>query len=135
MIPRGIRSNNPGNIRESFGDKTHWEGERATDDDKAFEEFETMEHGLRALIIVLRVYITKHGKDSIRKIITRWAPSNENNTEAYINAVSKWTGIKPDEKVTFNRAQICRIVEAITVHENGGLYVTIDQINRAWEML
>ncbi|MHB8109765.1 MAG: structural protein [Syntrophorhabdaceae bacterium] len=134
-IPRGIRSNNPGNIRESFGDRTQWEGERATDDDKAFEEFVSMEHGIRALIITLRSYINKHKKDTVRKIITRWAPSNENNTEAYVNAVSKRTGIKPDEKVTFNRTQICRIVEAICFHENGGSYITNEQINRAWEMI
>lgn len=135
MIPRGIRNNNPGNIRESKGDKTQWRGERATDDDKAFEEFETMEAGIRALMITLRSYIQKHKKDTIRKIINRWAPTCENDTGVYVNAVAKRTGIGADEKISFDKMTMFKLVEAISFHENGGSYITNEQIDKAWEAL
>ena len=60
MLPRGIRSNNPGNIRESSTDKTQWGGERATDDDPVFEEFETPQHGIRAMTRILMTYQNRY---------------------------------------------------------------------------
>ena len=46
---RGIRNNNPGNIRNS--DAIDWKGEVNSKDkkDKAFEEFKTMPDGIRAM--------------------------------------------------------------------------------------
>src|SRR5262245_58187606 len=92
MTPtRGERNNNPGNLREVDG--VHWVGERATDDDPAFEEFNTPEDGIRALAKTLLSYQRKHGLRTVTGIITRWAPSNENNTIAYIDAVARSMGV------------------------------------------
>ena len=134
-VPRGIRNNNPGNIREAKGDKTQWQGERATDDDKAFEEFETMEHGIRALMVVLRTYFKRYRLNTIRKLINRWAPTCENDTTAYINTVSKRTGIGADEKISFDKMTVFKLVEAICFVENGGSYIDNQQIEKAWGML
>ena len=134
-LPRGIRNNNPGNLKELPADKTKWLGERATDDDPIFEEFQTMEHGIRALMIVLRKYMLVYKCDTIETIIKRFAPSTENNTDAYIKVVSKLTGFLADEALTFNEDTIFRLTEAICYHENGGYYITEEQINKAWEML
>lgn len=120
MIPRGIRANNPGNIREYAIDKTQWVGERATDDDPIFEEFQSMAYGIRALARVLINYKKKHGVDTIRKAIQRWAPPSENDTDAYVDSVSDVVGFGPDDPIDLeNRLLLCRIISAICRHENG----------------
>jgi len=135
MIPRGIRNFNPFNLKELPADKTKWQGERATDDDPIFEEFETMEHGIRAGMIVLRKYILIYKCNTIEKIIKRFAPASENDTDAYIKVVSRLTGFLADEVLTFNDDTIFRLTEAICYHENGSYFLSEQQINKAWEML
>jgi hypothetical protein len=92
--PRGIRNNNPLNIRRS-GDR--WQGLRALQEDRAFCQFSTMEYGWRAAFVILcKTYYVKYKLRTIRDIVSRWAPANENNTAAYIRHVSDYTGIGPD---------------------------------------
>ena len=86
MILRGVRNCNPANIRKG----SKWKGMRTEQHDKDFVQFITMDYGIRALIIVLRTYVTVHGLHSIRSIISRWAPpSDHNHTEKYINYVQQ----------------------------------------------
>ena len=67
-------------------------------EDKAFCQFESMEFGWRAAFVLLcRTYYLKYRLQTIRAIITRWAPPQENNTEAYIRHVAERTGIYADE--------------------------------------
>jgi hypothetical protein len=47
-------------------------------------EFETREHGIRAWIVLMRTYRVKYRCATVRSIVTRFAPPNENNTQAYI---------------------------------------------------
>ena len=92
--PRGIKNNNPLNIRKS-GDK--WQGLSTLQEDKEFFQFETIEWGWRAAFVILcKTYYGKYKLRTIRNIVTRWAPPKENNTEAYIRHVSDYTGIGPD---------------------------------------
>jgi hypothetical protein len=119
-LPRGIRNNNPGNIREPAGDRTQWVGERATDDDPAFEEFVSPVDGIRALAIVLRNYQRKHGLSTVEQIIGRWAPPSENDTAAYIAkacAAGGWT--RTTVLDTSRYAHIEPLVQVIIAHENG----------------
>ena len=74
-----ISRNNIFNIRK--GPKA-WKSE--TGANKGFVEFETREYGIRAWIVLMRTYRLKHRCATVRAIITRYAPPNENNTEAYI---------------------------------------------------
>ena len=95
MIARGIRNNNPLNIRRS---KDKWQGLKALQTDPQFCQFETMAYGWRAAFVMLtRTYYHTYRLYTIRAIINRWAPPNENNTAAYIRNVSRLTGIDPDE--------------------------------------
>jgi len=134
-LPRGIRNNNPFNLKELPGDKTQWKGERATDDDPIFEEFETMEYGIRAGMITLRTYMKKHNLRTIIEIIKRFAPSSENNTRAYINAVCWITGFEENEILSANEDTISKLTTAICRVENGGFYITNEQIAKAWKMI
>lgn len=129
-LPRGIRNNNPFNIIDS---KIKWQGESDKNVDLKFEEYKTMEDGIRAGMIILRSYMLKHNLKTIRKIINRFAPTIENDTNAYVNAVCKRTGFGRDELLNFDKRTICKLTEAICYHENGGTYITIEQINKAWE--
>ena len=95
MTPRNIRNNNPLNIRRS---KDKWQGLAAKQNDPSFFKFESMEMGWRAAFVILtKTYYHKYRLFTIRKIINRWAPSVENDTEAYVKRVSDLTGIDPDE--------------------------------------
>jgi hypothetical protein len=117
---RGEKNCNPGNLREYPGDPTAWKGERATDDDPEFEEFETPEDGIRALGKVLLAYQRKYGIRTIRGIINRYAPSTENDTESYINAVSLRVGVDSRDLIDLSDRRVLRdLVEAIIHHENG----------------
>ena len=95
MTPRNIRNNNPLNIRRS---KDQWQGLDAKQNDPSFFKFESMAMGWRAAFVILtKTYYRKYRLFTIRKIINRWAPSNENDTEAYIKKVSDLTGIDSEE--------------------------------------
>ena len=93
-LPRGIRNNNPLNIRKS-ADK--WQGLSTLQEDQEFFQFETIEWGWRAAFVILcKTYYGKYKLRTIRDIVSRWAPAKENNTPAYIRHVSDYTGIGPD---------------------------------------
>lgn len=131
MLPRGIRNNNPLNIR--IGNK--WKGEVESPTDKDFEQFASMLYGLRAGFILLRRYIERYHLDTIREIVSRWAPAKENDTRAYIEAVSARTGIGQNEKLSFdNRKQMCALVDAMILQECGTT-IANDQINEAYSIV
>ena len=94
-LPRGIRNHNPLNIRRS---KDQWKGMAEVQTDRAFVQFKSLEYGWRAAFVLLtRTYYHTYRLFTIRAIISRWAPPNENNTKRYIENVSRFTGIGPDE--------------------------------------
>lgn len=129
---RGYRNNNPCNIRIST-DK--FQGEIQPSGDKEFKQFETMAYGYRAAFRILRTYINSYKCDTIRKIISRWAPKSENHTENYIRVVSERTGIPADDPVyADNREMMVRIVAAMSFVENGREAEMADVI-RGWELL
>ena len=131
-MPRGILNNNPCNIRIST-DK--FQGEVQPSGDKEFKQFETMAYGYRAAFRVLRTYINNYKCDTIRKIISRFAPTNENHTENYIRVVSERSGI-PENDIVYpdSREMMIRIVAAMSYVENGREAEMSDVI-RGWELL
>lgn len=120
-IHRGIRNNNPLNIRKG----SHWIGERPVQTDRAFEEYESMEYGIRAGFYLLRKYMSGYSGltqkfNTIALIIKRWAPPSENATQRYIDSVSKETGIPANQKLSFtNKKVMCDIVAAMIRVECG----------------
>lgn len=80
---RGVRNNNFGNIRKSF---PLWKGEIRLSDSREhqFCVFKDYKYGIRALYKLLCTYITKYHLDNVVDIISRYAPSSENNTRSYI---------------------------------------------------
>lgn len=115
-LPRGIRNNNPGNIRKS-GDA--WQGLADVQPDSEFFTFIDPVYGIRALAKILRNYRDKYGLTTVTGIISRWAPPNENNTQAYAQAVAAAMGVSPSEPLAFDAGQLRSLVSAIIKHENG----------------
>ena len=127
-IPRGIRNNNPLNLRVG----NNWKGEVANPSDHTFEQFTEMKWGVRAAFVVLRNYIQRHKCNTIRKIISRWAPANENNTLAYIATVSQRANIQPDEPISFdNTCQMIALLLAMCYVENGQ-EISLDDVVEGW---
>ena len=94
MTARGIRNNNPLNIRRT---KSRWIGMKAEVTDQAFCEFTSLAYGFRAAFVLLRQYYVKYQLVTIDQIIHRWAPPSENYTAVYVKNVCKITGLSPDE--------------------------------------
>lgn len=115
-LPRGLRNNNPGNIRKN---SDVFQGEK-TSSDKEFKQFKSMAYGYRAIFKILSNYYRNYKLDTIRKMIGRWVPENENDTDAYIKAVSDYAGIPADDPININdREQMIRIVAGMSRIENG----------------
>lgn len=115
-LPRGLRNNNPGNIRRN---SDVFQGEK-TSSDREFKQFKSMAYGYRAVFRILFNYHKNYKLDTIRKMIERWAPPKENHTEKYIKYVSDYSGIPADDPININdREQMIRIVAAMSKVENG----------------
>ena len=93
-MSRGIRNNNPLNIRRS---NDRWKGARMEQTDKSFVQFESMAYGYRAAWKVLENYWKHFRKErlpfTVQNIIQRWAPPNENDTDNYVRTVLKLTAL------------------------------------------
>lgn len=114
-LTRGVRNNNPLNIR--IGNS--WQGEVERPTDKEFEQFKDMRWGIRAAFKLIRRYVERYGLNTVRKIIYRWAPPNENNTNAYILFVCHETGLKPDMTIRWSdKKYIMAIVAAMAKIES-----------------
>ena len=132
MKTRGIRNNNPLNIRHS---SDQWKGERKEQTDKSFVQFETMAYGYRAAWKILESYWKHfHGTKqpfNVTTIIGRWAPPTENDTQAYIRTVLKLTGVggkenlpQPSRKVDTER--LVKLLAGMTTVECGIPYLEVD---------
>lgn len=101
---RGMRDNNPANIRRT---SEAWVGELSRADveaagatyDPDFEQFSSIRYGVRALGRLLQTYSTKYALNTVRGIVSRFAPPSENDTEDYIAEVSGVLGVQDKERI------------------------------------
>lgn len=113
---RGIRNNNPGNIR--IGED--WQGMSPTQSDSAFVQFKSMEYGIRAIAKILMTYQSKWHLYTIMGMINRWAPPNENATGAYVSSVAAFTEMADDEPIDATDPDVLfRLIRGIIRQENG----------------
>lgn len=128
--PRGLRNNNPLNIR--IGNV--WLGEVANPTDPDFEQFVSLKYGLRAAFCLLRRYIRHYKRDTIQSIIAAWAPAAENHTALYTQFVAARMELTPDTPLLYeDKATMCALVEAMTFYENGQT-VELKTINESYDM-
>lgn len=115
-IPRGIRNNNPLNIR--IGNT--WLGELDNPTETEFEQFVSMRYGLRAAFIILRRYMRRYHLNNVQLIISRWAPRSENDTQAYVNYVCRKAGLQPEQTLDYaDKDTMVSLVDAMIQFECG----------------
>lgn len=119
-LPRGIRNNNPLNIRKG---KWEWLGEIHSKEEKSFCVFRDMKYGYRAaFLLMFVVYYEKRGLKTIREIINRWAPPSENRTQLYVSFVARRVDF--DERATLPLPYVnvdiwLALLKAMTIFECG----------------
>ena len=112
---RGLRNNNPGNLKQTA---TNWQGQIKPSADPPFAQFSDPVWGARAMIILVKRTYRGYGLNTIRAIITRYAPPSENDTEAYISAVVGKTGLSAN-RVLSTEDDYKRVIQAMAAVENG----------------
>lgn len=131
-LPRGLRNNNPGNIRLG---SNRWVGEIRPSQDESFCQFCDMAHGYRAMMKLIQNYRKKHDCQTIANMISRWAPSSENNTNAYIIDVCRQMQMPSTYIIDINdRDSMCALAAAISRHENG-VDAVMEDIHAGWDLL
>lgn len=132
--PRGIRNNNPGNINYGAWARAHGSTGLESGAGGRFATFGNAQAGLDALADLLTGsnYIGG-GIDSVRAIISKYAPSKDhNNTAAYIASVAKRLGVDPNAHLDpHNMAQMAGLVDSIVRVENGKNPYSAEMINQA----
>lgn len=86
-----------------------------------FQQPASYEEGIKAMDDNLKVYGTKHKINTLRGVISRYAPSSENDTEGYINFVAQRTGLKPDQEIDLTNPAVRHVISGpMILMEKGG---------------
>ena len=132
MSTRGLRNNNPLNIRRN---STKWQGLAPVQKDKAFFTFVAPEWGYRAALRTLQNYNRVHGLTTIRQWIERWAPPCENPTDNYVKFVCEKVEMPAEaEPRISNETIMCNIVAAMSWFENG-VPAVMNDVYKGWRLL
>ena len=118
-LPRGIRNNNPGNLVIT---SINWNGKIPVNQntDGKFEQFIELRFGIRALMRDVYNDYTKKGLKTVTQIINEFAPTFENNTQAYIKSVITSVGSNTITELT--QEKMIALCKAIVRVENGSIY-------------
>ena len=130
-----IKRNNPLNIRAG---RSRWMGAQSSETG-SFVTFLTVAYGYRAAWKLLDNYHRYYHLWTLRQVINRWAPPQENNTSAYVRNVSHLTGLGPDALLPSPQQDMelwVPVLTAMTVIEQGMAWTQVPQreIRRAWQM-
>ena len=121
--PRGVRNNNPLNIRIG----NNWRGEALVSKDAEFETFSHPKYGFRAGAKLLRNYQRRYGLNTVERIIHRFAPPNENHTDNYVNFVARNLGVSPTQSIDLSSDTfLSQMLHAMSVMEVGRYYTVQD---------
>jgi hypothetical protein len=129
--PRGLRNNNPLNIRRS---SIAFIGLSNKQTDESFFQFVSIEMGYRAAMRIISTYYTHYGLHTIAGIIRRWAPESENDTRAYIDNVCKWSGLHAEARYNIVDMRVMVPLVAAMSRVENGVYADIDVVYKAYHL-
>lgn len=136
-LPRGLRNNNPLNIRHNPANK--WQGRTAEQTDRAFVQFQTLQWGFRAAIRIITNWLKTGKAKTPEDIIKRWAPPSENNTAAYVKKACSLAELQPQSTIKpDDKRKICKLVRGMAIVENGVEYThmfPLSLIQYSYELL
>ena len=135
---RNYRNNNLGNLVFANQEGATLESPNAKGEQR-FARFNTPEEGIRALANQVSSYYNGTSAaagyqklQTVSSIISKWAPPNENNTNQYIDNVSKYLGVSPNEKIDVSKPEVMtQLVRAIATKEGGNPAVNNEFIKNA----
>jgi len=123
-INRGIRNNNPGNIK--FYESNNWLGKipiqnntDALDQDgePTFEQFEKWRYGIRAMIYLIKNRYLNEGFNTLKLILNKYDPGYNQN---YLNFLSTYVGMPDNQLIQpSDESTTKKIIMAIAKFENG----------------
>ena len=118
MEPRGIKNNNPGNLRPL--DSGTWQGQTGVDGG-GYLEFTALTYGIRAAAINLFNYAARDGVNTLQEVANRWAPSGDNNDPvAYAQTLSSVSGFSVNQGIDLtDQATNAAVLAGIFRAENG----------------
>lgn len=89
-------------------------------EESSFCVFKSADYGFRALALVLLTYFRKYKLKSVYSIISRFAPANENDTQAYVSDVSDRLGVLSSAPINVeDLGTLTELCKAIAIHETG----------------
>lgn len=116
LLPKGLRNRNPGNLR--FIARNPWDGQVGQDAD-GFGIYSSMALGVRAAARQLLKY-QRSGMNTVRELVSTWAPSNENDTAVYVKSVAGALRVAADQRIDVSIV-LPELAEAIFRHEVGAV--------------
>ena len=134
--PRGIRNNNPGNVKRG---SSNWNGKIpfGQSTDQVFEQFEAYKYGVRVMMYELKNNYINAGYNTVDKIMRRYNPPGN---VPYINYVAQRLGVGVNDTLTADKDTLRKLVQAIARWENGTTTnvpetITNEQFETAWSIL
>ncbi|CAM3956630.1 hypothetical protein [Serratia silvae] len=135
---RTFRNNNFGNLQFVGQEGAELEAPNAKGEQR-FAKFDSPEEGFRALANQLSSYAEGTSKavgyqklDTVRGIITRFAPEGENDTEGYIKQLSKTLGVRESDRLDLGNADVMtKVMRQIATVEGGAPQVSDEFIKTA----
>lgn len=124
---RSVRNNNPGNIVKS---PSAWEG-KIEGSDTRFETFTNWGYGTRALIYLIRKYLTT-GRNTVDTFLQSWAGVDASS--AYGQFLIDELRIAPGTQIQPSKENINRIAKAVSRFE-GNCTVSNENLQFAWNRL
>jgi hypothetical protein len=105
----GVNQFNVGNLRP-VGSST------------GFQQPSSYEEGIKSMDDNLKVYGTKHKINTLRGVISRYAPpADKNDTEGYIKFVAEKTGLNPDQEIDLTNPAVRHVISGpMILMEKGG---------------
>lgn len=129
-LTRGERNNNCGNIK--YSKNRNWKGRVTERTDTVFEQFIQFRYGTAAMIILLTEYI--NSGLTLRKIIYKYAPPSENDSNGYLNTVASKAGFGLDSTLSPDKKTLQGLVLAMTFVENGRS-ITTEDFNEGYALI
>jgi hypothetical protein len=115
-VPRGIRNNNPGNVK-ALPNGQMWQGQTGVDE-MGHAIFANPTDGVHATLTNLQTYANKHGINTVAGIAQRW--KGQGDASGYTQYLAKQVGVKPGDKIDLNDPAILgKVAQGIFQFENG----------------
>jgi len=120
-------NNNPFNIRNS---NNNWKGKVHSNED--FEQFSNVEYGIRAGFKLIRNYKSLYEVTTIKKLVSRFAPSCENNTKGYIKFICNMTGLKQNEQINLHDSTTLILISKYMIQMESGTSIELTYLKQIY---